>query len=146
MNFSWLSLIGGGFAAAATLTAGVSMSGLFSPATMSGTAANDATAAQTIYVEQPVVGVPTLAGPGNQTELPPLVIAILPAATATDASGSGATLGAGGETPVATPTPGSEIVTPTPPPSFSDSDDGGGDDGGFDDADGVESGEGGYDD
>jgi len=120
MNFSWLSLIGGGFAAAATLTAGISMSGLFSPASPSNTSATDASAAETIYVEQPVIEVPSIVSPVTLTPLPPLVIAILPAAPGTDASSSSGIPSTGGETPVPTPTPGSDTPAPTPPPSFSD--------------------------
>lgn len=120
MNFSWLSLIGGGFAAAATLTAGISMSGLFSPASPSTTSATDASAAETIYVEQPVIEVPSNVSPVTLTPLPPLVIAILPAAPGTDASSSSGIPSTGGETPVPTPTPGSDTPAPTPPPSFSD--------------------------
>ena len=143
MNFSWLSLIGGGFAAAATLTAGISMSGLFSPATPSGAQITEAPVAETIYVEQPVIEVPSMVVAASPAELPPLVIAILPPGVATNGSTPAATPSAGGGTPDPTTPPASETPAPTPPPSFSDGGGGDDDDGGVDDGDGAGEDEGG---
>ena len=146
MNFSWLSLIGGGFAAAATLTAGISMTGLLTPATPPAVLATDAPVAETIYVEQPVIEVPTMTVTTTPAALPPLVIAILPPEVATNTStptGAPATGGGtqapasrpGGSAPTPTTTPGSETPAPTPLPSFpniGEGDDGvGGDDGDY---------------
>jgi hypothetical protein len=148
MNFSWLSLIGGGFAAAATLTAGISMSGLFSPATPSGAQVTAAPVAETIYVEQPVIEVPSMVVAASPAELPPLVIAILPPDTATNTDVSTPTPSTGGGTSSTpstgggTAAPGSATAAPTLPPSFSDVEDG--DDDGDSDEGEHEGGE--YDD
>lgn len=136
MNFSWLSLIGGGFAAAATLAAGISMSGLAAPSEVPAT---ETPVAETIYVEQPIVEVAPIAP--AVSPLPPRIIAILPpdAATGTESTDTGAADAAS--------TPGSVSGDPALPPSYSDDedddddyaggddedDDGGDDDGGGDD-------------
>ena len=136
MNFSWLSLIGGGFAAAATLTAGISMSGLAAPSQVPAT---ETPIAETIYVEQPIVEVAPIAP--AVSPLPPRIIAILPPDAATDASVTDT------GTAYTTPAPGSVSGDPVLPPSYSDDedddsdyaggddedDDGGDDDGGGDD-------------
>jgi hypothetical protein len=124
MNFSWLSLIGGGVAAAATLSAGISMTGLLAPSTASGDPM-----AQTIYVEQPIVEVSPIAPGVSTSPLPPRIIAILPPAdTAIDASAPETAPAAGGATP-------DPLVIP---PSHAGGgggghDDDGDDDGGYDD-------------
>ena len=112
MNFNWLTLIGGGFTAAATLTAGISMSGLMAP---SDVPAVVAPAAETVYVEQPIVEVAPLA-PGA-SQLPPRIIAILPPDAATGTGGVGA------GTALTTPTPGSVSTDPVLPPSYSGDED-----------------------
>jgi hypothetical protein len=136
MNFSWLSLIGGGFAAAATLAAGISMSGLAAPSEVPAT---ETPVAETIYVEQPIVEVAPIAP--AVSPLPPRIIAILPPDAATDASVTDT------GTAYTTPAPGSASGDPALPPSYSDDedddddyaggddedDDGGDDDGGGDD-------------
>lgn len=142
MNFNWLSLIGGGFAAAATLTAGISMSGLFSLATPSGARVTAAPVAETIYVEQPVIEVPSMVVAASPAELPPLVIAILAPETTTSVSNPAGTPSTGGSTPAPTTPPGSATAAPTLPPSFSDVEDG--DDDGDSDEGEHEGGE--YDD
>ena len=69
MNTSWLSLLGGGVAASATLAAGITVSGI---------AGAPAAPDKVVYVEQPVLIVPgapeTLPGPVRDQ-----LIAILPA-------------------------------------------------------------------
>ena len=125
MNFSWLSLIGGGFAAAATLTAGISMSGLFSPATPAGAQVTAAPVAETIYVEQPVIEVPSMVVAASPAELPPLVIAILPPDTATNTDVSTPTPSTGGGASAPTTTPGGTTTAPTAPPVVSDEEDDG---------------------
>lgn len=124
MNFSWLSLIGGGFAAAATLTAGISMSGLTAPSEVPAT---ETPVAETIYVEQPIVGVAPIAP--AVSPLPPRIIAILPPDAATDVSVTDT--GAADTTPA----PGSVSGDPVLPPSYSDDEDDVGDYAGGDDED-----------
>ena len=136
MNFSWLSLIGGGFAAAATLTAGISMSGLAAPSQVPAT---ETPIAETIYVEQPVVEVAPIAP--AVSPLPPRIIAILPPDAATDASVTDT------GTAYTTPAPGSVSGEPVLPPSYSDDEDNDGDYAGGDDEDGDDGdGDGGGDD
>ena len=147
MNFSWLSLIGGGFAAAATLTAGISMSGLLTPATPSVAPATDAPVAETIYVEQPIIEIAPITPTVVSSPLPPRIIAILPPETATNTSttetvsGGAAdpTLPQSHETSTSHSSPTPSTVTPSPvlPPSYSDDD---GDEAGEDE--GGEGGEG----
>ena len=125
MNFNWLSLIGGGFAAAATLTAGISMSGLTAPSEVPTTVAP---VAETIYVEQPIIEVAPIAP--AVSPLPPRIIAILPPDAATDASVTDT------GTAYTTPAPGSVSGDPVLPPSYSDDEDDDGDFEGGDDEDG----------
>ena len=125
MNFSWLSLIGGGFAAAATLAAGISMSGLAAPSEVPAT---ETPVAETIYVEQPIVEVAPIAP--AVSPLPPRIIAILPPDAATDASVTDT------GTAYTTPAPGSVSGDPVLPPSYSDDEDDDGDYAGGDDEDG----------
>ena len=66
MNGSWISLLGGGVAAAATLTMGVHLSGLSSTTTSA-----PATEPTTVYVEQPVIEIPGLSL-GGAAALPPI--------------------------------------------------------------------------
>lgn len=124
MNFSWLSLIGGGFAAAATLTAGISMSGLAAPSQVPAT---ETPVAETIYVEQPIVEVAPIAP--AVSPLPPRIIAILPPDAATDASVTDT------GTAYTTPAPGSASGDPALPPSYSDDEDDDDDYAGRDDED-----------
>jgi len=126
MNFSWLSLIGGGFAAAATLAAGISMSGLAAPSEVPAT---ETPAAETIYVEQPIVEVAPFMSGANGSPLPPRIIAILPpdAATGTGSTDTGAADAAS--------TPGSVSGDPALPPSYSDDEDDDDDYAGGDDED-----------
>ena len=124
MNFSWLSLIGGGFAAAATLTAGISMSGLAAPSEVPAT---ETPVAETIYVEQPIVEVAPIAP--AVSPLPPRIIAILPPDAATDASVTDT------GTAYTTPAPGSVSGDAVLPPSYSDDEDDDGDYAGGDDED-----------
>lgn len=124
MNFSWLSLIGGGFAAAATLTAGISMSGLVAPSEVPAT---ETPVAETIYVEQPIVEVAPIAP--AVSPLPPRIIAILPPDAATDASVTDT------GTAYSTPATGSVSGDPVLPPSYSDDEDDDGDYAGGDDED-----------
>lgn len=130
MNFNWLSLIGGGFAAAATLTAGISMSGLTAPSEVPTTVAP---VAETIYVEQPIIEVAPIAP--AVSPLPPRIIAILPPDAATDASVTDT------GTAYTAPAPGSVSGDPVLPPRYSDDEDddgdyAGGDDDGDDDGGG----------
>ena len=77
MNMSWLSMIGGGITAAATLAVGISTSGILAA---NPTSADVAPAAgETIYVEQPVIEVSATGAPLTTTSVDPIVIAILPA-------------------------------------------------------------------
>ena len=126
MNFSWLSLIGGGFAAAATLAAGISMSGLAAPSEVPAT---ETPVAETIYVEQPIVEVAPFMSGANGSPLPPRIIAILPPDAATDASVTDT------GTAYTTPVPGSVSGDPVLPPSYSDDEDDDGDYAGGDDED-----------
>ena len=135
MNFSWLSLIGGGFAAAATLTAGISMSGLAAPSEVPAT---ETPVAETIYVEQPIVEVAPIAP--AVSPLPPRIIAILPPDAATDASVTDT------GTAYTTPAPGSVSGDAVLPPSYSDDEDDDGDYAGGDDEDDDEDDDGGDDD
>ena len=137
MNFSWLSLIGGGFAAAATLTAGISMSGLAAPSEVPAT---ENPVAETIYVEQPIVEVAPFMSGANGSPLPPRIIAILPPDAATDASVTDT------GTAYTTPAPGSASGDPALPPSYSDDEDDDGDYAGGDDEDDDEDDDGGDDD
>ena len=82
MNMSWLSMIGGGITAAATLAVGISTSGILAA---NPTSADVAPAAgETIYVEQPVIEVSATGAPLTTTSVDPIVIAILPAPTESD--------------------------------------------------------------
>ena len=126
MNFSWLSLIGGGFAAAATLAAGISMSGLAAPSEVPAT---ETPVAETIYVEQPIVEVAPFMSGANGSPLPPRIIAILPPDAATDASVTDT------GTAYTTPASGSVSGDPVLPPSYSDDEDDDGDYAGGDDED-----------
>jgi hypothetical protein len=137
MNFSWLSLIGGGFAAAATLAAGISMSGLAAPSEVPAT---ETPVAETIYVEQPIVEVAPFMSGANGSPLPPRIIAILPPDAATDASVTDT------GTAYTTPVPGSVSGDPVLPPSYSDDEDDDGDYAGGDDEDDDEDDDGGDDD
>ena len=130
MNFSWLSLIGGGFAAAATLTAGISMSGLAAPSEVPAT---ETPIAETIYIEQPIVEVAPIAP--AVSPLPPRIIAILPPDAATDASVTDT------GTAYTTPAPGSVSGDPVLPPSYSDDEDDDGDYAGGDDEDDDDGGD-----
>ena len=126
MNLSWISIVGGGIATAATLAVGVNVTGLsgaFAP--------TPSPEPVTVYVEQPIVEVPTTSFEG-QASLPPLVIAVLPAPT-------GSTLATPTAVPAANPsgTGTPDAATPPPPPpddaAGEDSDEGSGeheDDGG----------------
>jgi hypothetical protein len=133
MNLSWISILGGGMATAATLAVGVNLTGLsgaFAP-----TLSPEPT---TVYVEQPIVEVaaPSLGAPAT---LPPLVIAVLPA----PAGGSTGTPTAGSTTNSSGGGPG-DAITPPPPATddeagegsggeSEDYDDGGGESEGWDD-------------
>jgi hypothetical protein len=77
MNMSWLSMIGGGITAAATLAVGISTSGILAA---NPTSVDVAPAAgETIYVEQPVIEVSATGAPVATSSVDPIVIAILPA-------------------------------------------------------------------
>jgi hypothetical protein len=127
MNFSWLSLVGGGITAAATLSVGVSMSGLLAPSTDQST---PTPIAETIYVEQPVIEVPADASPSAGPALPPIVIAILPPVPAAEPG-----------TSAISPPAGAVVSDPVLPPPTS-----GGNDDGDDDSGGDHDGDGGDDD
>jgi hypothetical protein len=102
MNMSWLSMIGGGITAAATLAVGISTSGILAA---NPTSVDVAPAAgETIYVEQPVIEVSATGAPIATSSVDPIVIAILPAPTA-----------AGGS---ATSTPAATDPSVTPDPSM----------------------------
>jgi hypothetical protein len=102
MNMSWLSMIGGGITAAATLAVGISTSGILAA---NPTSVDVAPAAgETIYVEQPVIEVTATGAPIATSSVDPIVIAILPAPTA-----------AGGS---ATSTPAATDPSVTPDPSM----------------------------
>ena len=77
MNMSWLSMIGGGITAAATLAVGISTSGIMAADTASTDLAP--ASAETIYVEQPIIEVSTSEFPYATVSVDPIVIAILPA-------------------------------------------------------------------
>ena len=77
MNMSWLSMVGGGITAAATLAIGISTSGILAADPTSEDLAP--AAGETIYVEQPVVEVPATGAPIATSSIDPIVIAILPA-------------------------------------------------------------------
>ena len=70
MNMNWITILGGGLAAATTLTAGVSMSGLTTPVEPPAT---EAPVAETIYVEQPIIEVAPLGLPPTASPLPPRI-------------------------------------------------------------------------
>lgn len=118
MNMNWITMIGGGFAAAATLTAGISMSGLFSPA--ASTAPATATG-ETIYVEQPLIEVGAPDSSIDLTTLPPKIIAIIPAASSDDSASSA--IDAGGSLNGAVDGAADPAVVPTPPSEESEGDD-----------------------
>ena len=80
MNMSWLSMIGGGITAAATLAVGISTSGILAANPTSGDLAP--AAGETIYVEQPVIAVSATGAPIATSSVDPIVIAILPAPAA----------------------------------------------------------------
>ena len=126
MNLNWLSLIGGGFVAAATLAAGISMSGLAAPSEMPAT---ETPVAETIYVQQPIIEVAPISP--AVSPLPPRIIAIFPP----DAGSDPATDASMTDTSTVDTTPGSDAVDPVLPPGYSDDEgdedgdhDGGGDD------------------
>jgi hypothetical protein len=77
MNMNWLSMVGGGVTAAATLAVGISTSGILAlnPTDEVVTPATG----ETIYVEQPVIEVSATDAPLAPTSADPIVIAILPA-------------------------------------------------------------------
>ena len=79
MNMSWLSMIGGGITAAATLAVGISTSGIMAADTVT----NDLVpaSAETIYVEQPIIEVSASEFPYATVSADPIVIAILPSPT-----------------------------------------------------------------
>lgn len=77
MNMSWLSMIGGGITAVATLAVGISTSGILAANPTSEDLAP--AAGETIYVEQPVVEVSATGAPIATSSIDPIVIAILPA-------------------------------------------------------------------
>ena len=77
MNMSWLSIIGGGITAAATLAVGISTSGILAANSASSDLAP--AAGETIYVEQPVIEVAATGAPLTTSSVDPIVIAILPA-------------------------------------------------------------------
>jgi hypothetical protein len=108
MNGSWISLLGGGVAAAAALTVGVHLTGLASAAVPA--LSPEPT---TVYVEQPVVEVPA-PSTGAPAALPPIVIAVLPAPTSTPAAPQAASSGGSG---------GSSGGAVLPPPAGGDDDD-----------------------
>ena len=84
MNMSWLSMIGGGITAAATLAVGISTSGILAA---NPTSVDVAPAAgETIYVEQPIIEVSATGAPILTSSVDPIVIAILPAPTESDPS------------------------------------------------------------
>jgi hypothetical protein len=125
MNTNWFTMIGGGFAAAATLTAGISMSGL---TTLVEPPATEAPVAETIYVEQPVLEVAPLGLLPSASPLPPRVIAILPPPGVP----SGSVPGAGAD---ASPSEPGAVAEPPALPSIYDEDDEGDDDHGDEDHD-----------
>lgn len=100
MNMSWLSIIGGGITAAATLAVGISTSGILAANPTS--EVSTLTAGETIYVEQPVIEVSASGLPYATTSIDPIVIAVLPASPAT------------GTTPASTPVVTDPSVTPDP--------------------------------
>ena len=79
MNMSWLSMIGGGITAAATLAVGISTSGIMAASPVSADLAP--ASAETIYVEQPIIEVSASGFPYATVSVDPIVIAILPAPT-----------------------------------------------------------------
>lgn len=82
MNMSWLSLIGGGITAAATLAVGISTSGILAA---NPTSVDVAPAAgETIYVEQPIIRVSDSGSPLATASVDPIVIAVLPAPSEAD--------------------------------------------------------------
>lgn len=82
MNMNWLSMIGGGITAAATLAVGISTSGILAANPTSEDTV--AAAGETIYVEQPVIEVSATRAPIETFSVDPIVIAILPAPTESD--------------------------------------------------------------
>ena len=84
MNMSWLSMIGGGITAAATLAVGISTSGIMAASPVSADLAP--ASAETIYVEQPIIEVSASGFPYATVSVDPIVIAILPAPTPTETS------------------------------------------------------------
>lgn len=77
MNMNWLSMVGGGVTAAATLAVGISTSGILA-AYPTDEVVTPATG-ETIYVEQPVIEVSATDASLAPTSADPIVIAILPA-------------------------------------------------------------------
>ncbi|MFM2147593.1 MAG: hypothetical protein RL546_763, partial [Chloroflexota bacterium] len=75
MSMNWLSLIGGGITAAATLTVGISTSGILAASPASDELAS--ATGETIYVEQPVIEVAASGLPVAAASVDPIVIAIL---------------------------------------------------------------------
>ena len=119
MNMSWLSMIGGGITAAATLAVGISTSGIFA----ANPASEDSGLAtgETIYVEQPVVEVPgtaTLLAPASSD---PIVIAILPA---TPASGTAVAPGSTSSDPSVSPDPSMSVPPDEDGDEYLDDEDG----------------------
>ena len=106
MYTNWITLIGGGITAAATLAVGISTSGIFaaSPADQTSVPA----AGETIYVEQPVFEVPGAGSLVVPASSDPIVIAILPA---TPAAGGSAASAPTADDPAVSPDP----AEPTPP-------------------------------
>ena len=101
MNMSWLSMIGGGITAAATLAVGISTSGIMAADTVSNDLAP--ASAETIYVEQPIIEMSASGIPYATVSVDPIVIAILPAPTGAPSS----------------PYPGVTDSSVTPDPSMS---------------------------
>ena len=125
MNMSWLSMIGGGITAAATLAVGISTSGIMAASPVSADLAP--ASAETIYVEQPIIEVSASGFPYATVSVDPIVIAILPAPTPT---GTSAASGPTATDPSVTPDP-SMSIPPVP-----------GDDESVDDGEGEEEYEG----
>ena len=102
MNMSWLSMIGGGITAAATLAVGISTSGIMAASPVSADLAP--ASAETIYVEQPIVEVSASGFPYTTVSVDPIVIAILPAPTGAPSASNPAVID-----PSATPDPSMSI-------------------------------------
>jgi len=111
MNMSWLSMIGGGITAAATLAVGISTSGIFAVNPEGGDSA--LSAGETIYVEQPVIEMSASGLPYATASVDPIVIAILPA------------VAADGTTPTSMPEATDPSASPDPSMSAPPDEDGG---------------------